>query len=198
MKPEYLKDLKVVPIHELESNITKKYSTRYEIRNRYGQTILSDDIPRNIKEYIVDKLNDTDLPVISKTILVQFKLEGKTAVRRDSKLVMQNPDGTFALKHTKVFYKWLAYHKRKRKEYFGTWAKKNITHPVNVEMVFYLPLYDKDIYMHEMVEATLICLKEIGVLGSISSSTVQSIDGTRIVRTKENKYATIITITKIA
>lgn len=197
MKPEYMKDLKVVPIHELVSDITKKYSTRYEIRNQYGQTILSDDIPREMKEYIAKTINNADLPQKTKTILVQFKLEGKTVTRKDSKNVLQNPDGTFALKHTKVFYRWLAYHKRKRKEYFGTWAKRNITYPVNVEMVFYLPLYDKDIYMHEMVEATLICLKEIGVLGSISSSTVQSINGTRIVRTKENKYATIITVSKI-
>lgn len=198
MKPEYLKGLEVVPIHELTSSITKKYSTRYEIRNRYGQTILSDNIPKEIKQYIVNTVNNADIPKPNETVLVMFKINGKTAVRKDGKKVLQNPDGTFTLNHTKVFSKWISYQKMKHKEYFGTWTRRSITIPVNVKMVFYLPLYEKDIYMHEMVEATLVCLKEMGVLGSISSTTVRSINGTSIVRTNENKYATIITITKIA
>ncbi len=209
VKPGELKGLTVITIHVPDQVVPGKYTVRHEIRNIAGKVILSDDIDKDSMAYICRAVNgaeileqqvkeqqqqDQDKPGRE---LLRLTLIGRTVLKKDTKTVIQDDDGNFSLRPTTAYIKWLNYHRRKRLQYLGTWAKMNIAVPVNISMKFIMPRTAHETNMHKLVEATLEALEHMGVLYAVKSDIVRSINGTEIIHTDGTEYSTHIVITRI-
>lgn len=211
VKPGELKGLTVITIHVPDQVVPGKYTVRHEIRNIAGKVILSDDIGKDSMAYICRAVNGAE--ILEQQVkqqdspdqdrnkkgkeLYSFAMVGKTVIRKDSKVVLQDESGNFVLKPTTVYNKWLAYHKRKRYQYLGTWSMPKIALPVNVSMKFVMPRSAGPVTTHHLIESTLDCLRHIGVLYRASADIVKSVDGTEVIYTDGTEYLTHVSITRV-